>query len=591
MSIKKVTIAGGGVLGSQIALQTAVHGFEVTVYDISQDALDGTKEKINNFVPRYIADLDFSEEHIKQTADSIKYTDDINEALGDADLLIEAIVEQIDIKKDFYGDASKAAPEKTIFASNTSTLLPSEFMDATDRPEKFIALHFANEIWLKNTAEVMKTSKTSDEVFQILLQFAKDIGMVALPLEKEQPGYILNTMLTRFITAAMYLFGNKIADHETIDKVWLAGSSHPVGPFGVMDPIGMETIANITRIQLSQDDAEWRSHLLEFLEGRIEEGKLGKFSGEGFYKYPNPAFLEDDFLNLPEEYKDYTHSIKQVAIVGAGVFGRQLAFQTAKQGFSVTLYDHSEDALSKAKEAIAELGNEGKVSEITYVTDLKEAVKDADLVIEAIPEVKEEKLDFFKTLSGELAYKTILVSATSTLLPSELAPATGHAEKFAAMNFSTPIWDNYSAEIMPVSETSEDLVKELVAFARDIDCLPFVLKKEQAGYILTTLSIPVLYAALLLVADDISPIEAVDKTWMITRMTDIGPFGTMDRIGLRTVANIAERLYGNSDNPVEQKIVKLVKDKVEKGETGVEVGKGFYDYSDGVPYLADDFLK
>ena len=105
------------------------------------------------------------------------------------------------------------------------------------------------------------------------------------------------------------------------------------------------------------------------------------------------------------------------------------------------------------------------------------------------------------------------------------------------------------------------------------------------------MSIPVLYAALLLAADDISPIEAVDKTWMITRMTDIGPFGTMDRIGLRTVANIAERLYGNSDNPVEQKIVKLVKDKVEKGETGVEVGKGFYDYSDGVPYLADDFLK
>lgn len=590
MAIKRVTVAGGGVLGSQIALQSAVHGFDVTIYDISPDALAAAKDKIENFVPRYISDLDFTADHIKQAASSIDYTDDIKDGLTDADLLIESIVERLDIKLDFYGQVREVAPEKTIFATNTSTLLPSTFMEATGRPEKFLALHFANEIWIKNIAEVMKTDKTSDDVFQELLQFAKDIGMVALPLEKEQPGYILNTMLTRFLMAAQYLFGNQIANYETIDRVWLTGTSQPVGPFGVLDPIGLETTANIMRNQIEQNPVQWKVDLLKYMEERIEEGKLGKFSGEGYYKYPNPAFLADNFLDIPAEYEEHTHNIHKVLIAGAGVFGRQLAYHIAQSGFSVTLYDLDEKVLEDAERVIAEYDEE-KSLDITYTSDRQAGARDADLIIEAIFEIQAEKESFFKDLSSELEDKTILITVTSTLLPSQLAPTTGCPERFIAVNFSTPIWENNSAEIMPTEQTDEEIIKQVVAFTRDIHCRPFVIEKEQAGYILTTLIIPVLYAALLLVADEISSVEAVDKTWMITRMTNIGPFGTIDRIGLHTVTNIINNLYHDSDNPVDHKIIQLLKEKIAKGETGVHAGRGFYDYAGGAPYLADGFLE
>lgn len=590
MAIKRVTVAGGGVLGSQIALQSAVHGFDVTIYDISSDALVAAKDKIENFVPRYISDLNFTADHITQAASSIDYTDDIKKGLADADLLIESIVERLDIKLDFYGQVAEVAPEKTIFATNTSTLLPSTFMDATGRPEQFLALHFANEIWIKNIAEVMKTDKTSDDVFQEILQFAKDIGMVALPLEKEQPGYILNTMLTRFLTAAQYLFGNQIADYETIDRVWLTGTSQPIGPFGVLDPIGLETTANIMRNQIEHDPVQWKVDLLKYMEERIEDGKLGKFSGEGYYKYPNPAFLADNFLDIPDEYETYAHNIHKILIAGAGVFGRQLAYHIAQSGFSVTLYDVNEKVLEDAERVIAE-NDEGKSLAITYTSDRQAGARDADLIIEAIPEIQAEKESFFKDLSSDLEGKTILITVTSTLLPSQLAPTTGCPERFMAVNFSTPIWENNSAEIMPTEQTDEEIVKQVIAFTRDIHCRPFVIEKEQSGYILTTLIIPVLYAALLLVADEISSVEAVDKTWMITRMTNIGPFGTIDRIGLHTVVNIVENLYHDSDNLIDHKILQLLKEKLEKGETGIHAGHGFYDYAEGVPYLADSFLK
>ncbi|GAE48099.1 3-hydroxybutyryl-CoA dehydrogenase [Mesobacillus boroniphilus JCM 21738] len=128
-----------------------------------------------------------------------------------------------------------------MFATNTSTLLPSQFADATGRPEKFLALHFANEIWKNNTAEVMMHPGTDKEVFNDLLEFAKAIGMVALPLYKEQPGYILNSLLVPFLEAGQMLLMKEVADPETIDKTWMIATGAPKGPFAILDIVGITT--------------------------------------------------------------------------------------------------------------------------------------------------------------------------------------------------------------------------------------------------------------------------------------------------------------------------------------------------------------
>lgn len=297
MNYKNITVAGSGVLGSQIAYQTAFKGFNVVVYDINDEALERAKDRIINLKPHYQEDLGASAEEVDAAYNRISFSSDLSEAVRDADLVIEAIPEVVQIKTDFYTELGKVAPKKTIFATNSSTLLPSQFAEATGRPEKFLALHFANEIWKNNTAEIMKHPGTDMKVFDEVIEFAKAIGMVALPLQKEQPGYILNSLLVPLLDAAQMLLIKEIADPETIDKTWMVGTGAPLGPFAILDVVGINTAYNITLAKAKATGKEEFEKLAELLKTEyIDKGKLGRATGEGFYTYPNPSFMKPDFL-------------------------------------------------------------------------------------------------------------------------------------------------------------------------------------------------------------------------------------------------------------------------------------------------------
>ncbi|GKW47218.1 3-hydroxyacyl-CoA dehydrogenase [Planococcus sp. NCCP-2050] len=297
MNYKNVTVAGSGVLGSQIAYQTAFKGFDVTVYDINDAAIEASKERIAKLQENYKKDLNASDEEVKAAFERMDFHTDLAAAVADADLVIEAIPEVVAIKTEFYTNLGKVAPEKTIFATNSSTLLPSQFADATGRPEKFLALHFANTIWLNNTAEIMKHAGTDMQVFDDVVEFAKAIGMVALPLHKEQPGYILNSLLVPLLDAAELLLVNEVSDAETIDKTWMIATKAPMGPFAILDVVGINTAYNIVSAKAAATGREDYKKLAAMLKtDYIDQGKLGKATGEGFYKYPNPNYLNPDFL-------------------------------------------------------------------------------------------------------------------------------------------------------------------------------------------------------------------------------------------------------------------------------------------------------
>ncbi|MFS0785203.1 3-hydroxyacyl-CoA dehydrogenase [Shouchella sp. 1P09AA] len=296
MKFSHVMVAGSGVLGSQIAYQTAYKGFQVTVYDINDEALDKAKERVEKLMMLYKQDFNLTDVDVQQGYERMQFSANLSEAVQDADLVIEAVPEKLAIKKDFYTKLGEVAPDKTIFATNTSTLLPSQFAKETGRPEKFLALHFANDIRVKNTAEIMKHEGTDDHVFQALVEFAEAIGMVPLPIYKEQPGYILNSLLVPFLNAGQELLVNDIADAHTIDKTWMVATGSPAGPFAILDTVGIRTAYNISYAKGEAGD-EAAQKVAKFLkEEMIDKGKLGTESGEGFYKYPNPAYLEKDFL-------------------------------------------------------------------------------------------------------------------------------------------------------------------------------------------------------------------------------------------------------------------------------------------------------
>ncbi|WP_460324066.1 3-hydroxyacyl-CoA dehydrogenase [Alkalibacterium psychrotolerans] len=297
MNIKRVMVAGGGVLGSQIAMQTAYHGFDVVLYDINEESIDSAKERMDKITNRYREDLDATDEKINEAYNRLSYSTDKGEAVKGVDLVIEAIPEVIKIKTEFYEELGTLADEHTIFATNTSTLLPSQFAEATGRPEKFLALHFANEIWKNNTAEIMKHDNTDMEIFEQIAEFSEDIGMVALRLYKEQPGYILNTLLVPLLNFGLALYTKQVADIETIDKTWMIGTGAPKGPFAFLDIIGITTAYNVIKTRAEETGDEGAEKLAAFLKKEyIDKNKLGVATGEGFYTYPNPRFEDPDFL-------------------------------------------------------------------------------------------------------------------------------------------------------------------------------------------------------------------------------------------------------------------------------------------------------
>lgn len=296
MKYENVTVAGSGVLGSQIAFQTAFKGFNVSVYDINDAALERAKQRFNDLKPSYKADLGATQEEVDAAYDRISYYTDLAKAVENADLIIEAVPEVVDIKRNFYTELAKVAPEKTIFATNSSTMLPSQFVEYTGRPGKFLALHFANEIWKNNTAEIMKHPETNQEVFDEVIEFAKAIGMVALPIYKEQPGYILNSLLVPFLNAAEHLLVNGVADIETIDKTWMIATGAPKGPFAILDIVGINTPYNLSLAQAKLGNEE-SAKVADFLKREfLDKDRLGKQNGKGFYDYPNPSYMNPDFL-------------------------------------------------------------------------------------------------------------------------------------------------------------------------------------------------------------------------------------------------------------------------------------------------------
>lgn len=312
--MKKIVVAGGGVLGSQIAFQSAYCGFDVTIWLRSEGSIGRTQPKLDHLIETYknvihtmatpegktpenwamgIADPDDFDEaaclaKAQHAYDSIKLELDMGKAMEDADLVIECMAEVADQKKDFYKKLAPYLPEKTILVSNSSTLLPSTFAKYTGRPEKYLALHFANSIWQKNTAEVMAQDKTDKAAFDAVVEFAKQIRMIPLPLHKEKSGYLLNSMLVPLLFSGLDLYVNGISDPESIDKAWELGTGAPKGPFRILDTVGLTTAYNIVEMYVKVPGflAPYNfKGMAKLLKSYIDEGKLGMASGEGFYKY------------------------------------------------------------------------------------------------------------------------------------------------------------------------------------------------------------------------------------------------------------------------------------------------------------------
>jgi 3-hydroxyacyl-CoA dehydrogenase len=282
--IKTLTVLGTGVLGSQIAYQAAFHGFAVTAYDIDGQALEKARARFAQLAGIYRAENVSGAMDGKAEAalDNLRLTSDLADAVAGADLVIEAAPELLELKRELYRRLAELAPAKTIFATNSSTLLPSDLKDFTGRPERFLAIHYANNIWAQNIAEVMGTADTDPAVFGAVVEFARNSGLEPIEIKKEKAGYVLNSLLVPLLNAAAGLLLQGIASPETIDKTWRIATGAPAGPFQIYDVVGLGTAYNIAA---SSTDAGSQAFAKYLKENYIDQGKLGVSTGEGFYTY------------------------------------------------------------------------------------------------------------------------------------------------------------------------------------------------------------------------------------------------------------------------------------------------------------------
>lgn len=282
--IEKVTVLGTGVLGSQIAFQAAYFGYDVVAYDISDEILETAKRRFAGLAKAYKADKTMAATDAQTDAALAHLTlaSDLAEAVADADLVIEAVPEILSVKQETYQKLAELAPAKTIFATNSSTLLPSDMKEFTGRPERFLALHYANQVWHYNTAEIMGTTDTDPAVYAAVVEFAIGSGLIPIELKKEKAGYVLNSLLVPLLTAAAGLLQGGYADVETIDKTWRIATGTLSGPFQIYDLVGLTTAYNIAQGSSDPRMKSWAEYLKE---NYIDKGKLGIATGEGFYKY------------------------------------------------------------------------------------------------------------------------------------------------------------------------------------------------------------------------------------------------------------------------------------------------------------------
>jgi 3-hydroxybutyryl-CoA dehydrogenase len=282
--VKNVCVVGAGNMGHQIALQCALSGFKT----VSTDVIPAVLEKAEKFVDTYLAGRvqkgKMTEDAAKKARGLISFTGELKDAVKDADVVIEAVLERIDLKRKIFADLDKLAPAKAILATNSSFIVSSRIADVTKRPSQVCNLHFFNPALVMKLVEVVQGTHVSDETAQCMMDFCLKIDKVPILIKKEVDGFVLNRIFNVLQKEALWMLEMGVATAEDIDKACVYGAGHPMGPFRLNDLTGIDLTYDVCmgRFLISGDPADLPS---PSVVKKYTEGKFGQKTGEGWYSY------------------------------------------------------------------------------------------------------------------------------------------------------------------------------------------------------------------------------------------------------------------------------------------------------------------
>jgi len=289
--IHNVLVVGAGTLGLRIALRCALDGYKVTMYDISEKQLSTALDMQAHLSKSYLKKGMFDNDMVARAKSNLRTSTDLAEACQGIDLISESIIENIDIKREFYKDLMAHVASDTIITTNTSYLLPSDLVDCMSQPDHFCALHF-HDVFNQRVVDIMPHPGTALWVNDLLMEFGRRIHQIPVFIKKESSGYIFNSMLMAILGQAGSLAVNDVGSIQDIDRSFMGNFGTSAGPFGIMDQVGLDTAYHIVSTRTDRKSVAFAA----FIKSYVEQGKLGFKTGEGFYKYPSPEFMNPDFL-------------------------------------------------------------------------------------------------------------------------------------------------------------------------------------------------------------------------------------------------------------------------------------------------------
>ena len=587
--IRTVGVVGLGTMGAGIAEVLARNGLDVIAVEAGLAAAAHGRQLIENSTARALSRGKLSEDDRNALLGRIRIATDLDQ-LAPADLVVEAVPEKLDLKREILGKLDTICRSDTVLTTNTSSLSVTELSVATHHPRRVVGVHFFNPAPVQRFVEVIRTVVTEQDVVDTAVTLAERLGKQPVVVG-DKAGFIANALLFGYLNHAVSMYEQQYASREDIDAAMVYGCGLPMGPLALMDLIGLDTAYEIldTMYRQGRDRLHAPSPIIKQM---VTAGLRGRKSARGFYSYAEAGsskVIPDELTPGESTAPSAVRPVRRVGVVGSGTMATGIVEVFAKAGYEVTYVARSQDKVDKVHAALArslekavqrgkldEAGRDAALARIQGSARLDDMAS-ADLVVEAVVEDLAVKQALFENLDEICPEGTILATTTSSLPVIECAASTRRPRDVIGMHFFNPAPIMRLVEVVRTVSTAQDVIDTTVAVCRTLGKHP-VQCPDRAGFIVNALLFPYLNDAVRMLAAHYASADDIDTAMKAGCGYPMGPFELLDVVGLDVSLAIQRTLYlefrepGFAPTP-------LLEQLVTAGYLGRKAGRGFRVYA------------
>ncbi len=587
--ISSVGVVGLGTMGAGIVEVFARNGFDVVGVERDDESLERGRGHIQHSTNRAVKRSKLSPDDQQALFDRVTFTTTLDDVKS-CDLVVEAVVEHLDLKRRVFASLDEIVGDDTILATNTSSLSVTEISAATAHPDRVVGMHFFNPAPVQAFVEVIRTVVTAPDVIDDVLDLASRLGKNPV-VAGDKAGFIANALLFGYLNHAASKYEARYATREDIDAAMRLGCGYPMGPLALLDLIGLDTAYEILDTMYRQ--GRNRLHApAPILKQMVTAGLLGRKTGRGFYTYAeadSPVVVDDADTPPSDKSVEPPASIKTVGVVGSGTMATGIVEVFAKAGYDVVYVARGDDKVTQVRDTITrsldkaiqrgkleESARDEALGHLTGTTRLEDLAS-ADIVIEAIAEELSVKQAMFENLDEICQPSTILATTTSSLSVIECAAVTRRPGRVVGMHFFNPAQIMKLVEVVSTVSTSDEVASTVRALCVAIGKHP-VSCGDRAGFIVNALLFPYLNDAVKMLEAHYANADDIDTAMKEGCALPMGPFELLDVVGLDVSLAIQRTLYLEFREPGFAP-APLLEHLVTAGYLGLKAGRGFRDHT------------